>query len=161
MYESKNPTGRCYVNFPDKGVEIFIPPQGKNIKVEARMISKTKWDKIQLKPGDYTPQRGVINFQVFDENDIVVKTFKPPIELKVFFTQEDKDQPDKNKPVVLGYLVEKEEEEKERWILFDVEEHQLRQHYVEDSDSLAVNSWTGYFTVEINKWGDPSVSVGK
>ena len=162
MFDNKNPTGRCYLNFPDKGVEIFIPPQGINIKVEARMISKDKWDTIKIKPGEYSPHRGVINFQVVDETDTVINSFEPPIELKVFFTKEDKDKPDKNTPVVLGYLVEKKEKEKERWIRFKVDEHQLRWHDVEYSDDNAVgNSWAGYFTVEITKWGDPSVSVGK
>lgn len=157
MYDEKIPTGRCYLNFPDNGVEIFIPPQKEPIKVIAEMFS---FDYISSDEDEFTPFRAVIKFEVRDKNNGVVSTFKPPIELKVFFTKKDKDKLNNDNKVVIGYLVEKDDKEKEKWVLFK-DSHHLRQHDLEDSDLSEGNPWAGYFTVEISDWGDPSVSVGQ
>ena len=166
MYNKFNPNERCYAVFPDKGVEIYIPWQ-LNFRVSARVISKAEWDRIKgLIKAEFTPKREVINFVVlYDDPDFkdapleVKDTFDPPIKLKVYFSRNEFEDAGGEGKLKLAYLPKG----KQDWKLFTYKDHRLEEHLIhhwpeEPSD---VNSWHGYFTVEISEWGDPSVSVGR
>ena len=161
MYENINKTGRCHLNFPDKGVEILIPPQKDGIKVTAEIITLSE---LKYKEGGFVPHRGVIKFEVLNKSDKVVNTFSPPLVLIVFFTKEDRDI---NGPGIdLAYLPAKEDEATQiqtNWIRFTVSPNNLRKIEVDEEEraKLDVNSWAGYFIVEISECDDPSVSVGR
>jgi hypothetical protein len=156
MYTREKTTGRCNLKFPDKGVEIFIPPQGKHIKLIAEMISL---NELKFKEGPFIPHRVVVKFDVQIKADQSIKKYAPPIELKVFFTKNDKDTiGDK---ISLGYLPEKDDEEP-TWIKFTESDNKLRKVEVSEAEYQNLNDddWAGYFHVEIKEWQDPSVSIG-
>ena len=56
----------------------------------------------------------------------------------------------------------KDDENLPTWIKFTETEHHLRKIEVSDEvlEKIDDNAWAGYFHVLIDKWEDPSVSVG-
>lgn len=162
MYDSFNRTNRCYVKIPDKGVEIFIPPQEYHTKVTAGVILPNDWNRIRkIITQDYEPIREVISFEVVDDAGKVIDVFDPLIELKVYFTADDlnsvKGNPD---DLHLAFLPDGGQQ----WISFTEHKHQLGRHLIDhwpDERPGKGDFWVGYFIVQIGHWGDPSVSVGR
>ena len=158
MYDNINPPGRCYLNFPDEGIDIFIPSQGIPIRVNAEMISL---EELTIQPGeDFKPHRAVIKFELQTKSGEDKKKFDPSIELRVFFTKSEKENLDN---ISIAYLPEKTDEKPQpTWIKFTEIDNHLRKIEVSDEklEKLDDNAWAGYFHVLIDEWKDPSVSVG-
>ena len=161
MYKAFNRTNRSYVKFPDKGVEIYIPPQENYTKVSARVVLPVEWDRIRKFTQGYEPGREVINFELVDNAGKVIGNFSPPIELKVYFTVDDVKFVGGNyEDLNLAFLPEGSPQ----WIIFTEQKHDLKRHLIDhwpDAPPTDPDSWVGYFIVKIEHWGDPSVSVGR
>jgi len=156
MYNRYYHTNRSYMKFPDKGVEILIPPQSKSIKVSAGIIDD--WDTIKDYTEGYKPGREVINFEVVDNSGQVITKFDPAIELKVYFTANDVKFAGGNlDDLKLAFLPVNDS----RWIIFTEQKHDLERHLDYWPPPTEGDLWIGYFKVKIFDWGDPSVSVGK
>lgn len=159
-----DPTDKCTIKIPEKGVEIFLPTGFQN-KIAVSYISSTDWEtnlisitRIKVNKEEYTeytPYRGVINIEVIDE-------FSTPIKIKVYFTlKEFMDVQKDIRALKLAFLpkgsnVWKPFEEGE-------EKHNLKRYMIHQwpEETNDNNAWYGYFTAEFSEWGDPSVSVGK
>jgi len=140
----------CFVEFPEKGVEIVVPPQQQVDKVSVEEIITTNWDEIKEEKSDFIAKREALNFQVVDSSNTQLTDFDPPIELKVNFTFDDlKESIENNKLISLAFW------NGSRWVRFTEKKHNLSVHLTK------INHWVGYFVVKISNWGDPSVSVGR
>lgn len=146
---------RCYVKYPDKGVEIVIPPQdGRKSCIVEEMIPTEKL----VKSDGFTPIREAINFKVkIDPTPVQsTNTFYPPLMLKVKFTFDDlKVVGDNRDQLKLAYL-----DENGQWILLET----TRKDYDDVKDWMDLppegDTWAGHFIAKISEWGDPSVSIG-
>ena len=167
MNEEVIRSDRCHVIYPDKGVEIVIPPQKgyEKVVVEEIITKKYEWeDWVSLvNPEDeFKPHREAINFKVkFHSDDGPQLNFDPPIMLKVKFTYDDLNwAAEKQSELNLGFLPK----ESPFWVKFAGDKYQLERF--DDKDywwdlSPHGDEWAGYYVVKITEWGDPSVSVGR
>lgn len=138
-----------FVNFPEKGVVIFVPPQVVSKKMELVEIKSP--DDLLADYDDFTFIREVINFKVVDEDKEELTSFTPPMELTVLFNSEELEiAREKEKSISLAYRDKKDK----YWNRFTKVKHFLETHLINDP------LWAGLFKVKISEWGDPSVSIG-
>ena len=160
MYEKFDRTDRCYALFPDKGVEVILPPD-VNYRVSARVIQDEEWEKIKdnKKNGFTELIRRVINFEIVNDDNTTRTEFDSPIQLTVYFSYNEYKKADYGNELKLAFLPK----DRNEWKLFDKEKHKLDKHPITNWEARPSDpdSWFGFFTAEFDKWGDPSVSVGR
>ena len=138
------------VEFDTEGVAITIPDQKR--KIGARKLAKGSLDKMKPIKGGFQPDRLVVNFELYDEDqpDKYLVEFDQPFELKVRYTKADLKRAERDgAPLALGFW------DGSMWVRFTAEKHGY--HLQPDVDPEK----GGFGVVSIAKWGDPPVSWGK
>jgi len=137
------------VDFETEGVHIHLPELAK--KVSARRLPFGELSKMPGEPGGFQPKRGVINFELFDEDAPQKGLTKLPTEftLRVRYTNADlEDARQTGRPLTLAYWYAG------KWVRFTTEKHR----FTLQPDSTPGTG--GYGVAYITDWGDPPISWG-
>ncbi len=139
--------GRKY--FRTEGVVVLHPALGKPYEVQGLpMPSKASLPAVA---GGFDPFRLVINFKVVDHDHPrkTSHTFKPPMEVRVRFTDDDLQQAAaRGKPLRLGYW------DGTKWEYFTPAAHDFK---LKRKRHKKLAGW-GY--VKLSTWGDPPKGWG-
>lgn len=132
------------LDFGNEGVSLVVPWQGYDVEVRKLDLPDN------LPSVDYfTPTRPVINFEIYNVNfpDVPLTEFDPPLELAVSYQIADLFAAQRaGRSLKLAFW------DGQIWQLFSEEKHNLK---------LLPPSTGTVATLQIARWGDPSVSWGR
>lgn len=137
-------------DFNDEGAAVIVPEQGKKLRVAKRPLGKL--EDMKSKSGKFKPWRLVFNFEMEDEDNpgTFVSEFETPIELRIRYTRGDLQKAENaKKPLRIGFW------DGSDWVVFSEDKHLLKQ--VEDSDAQS----GGELVVQLTKWSDPPIGIGR
>jgi hypothetical protein len=145
-------------DFPDKGVLVIVPWQGRPVAVIA--APSLPLDRMKSDRDEFTPDELVINVEVVDGHDqhIVLTDFDPSVEMQFKLSPRQieaarKLAVDQKKPAEtpedLAAVIKVGFWDGARWVLFTREKHGFQ--IVGSQDSLVAK-------VRLKKWGDPPIA---
>jgi hypothetical protein len=138
------------VDFDTEDVHIHLPELTK--KVSARKLPFGDLKKMPGEPGGFQPKRGVINFELYDEDEPQTPLTKLTAEfmLRVRYTSADLENSQQaGQPLALAYWFGG------KWVRFSAEKHR----FTLQPDPAPGTG--GYGVVYITDWGDPPISWGQ
>jgi hypothetical protein len=140
--------------FPEKGVEVIVPWQNQHGDVEVAERDLGTFPCSKSGDEDFEFRREVINFELVKstDRDTYLTEFDPHVTLKVYYKEEDVGfASEAGKPLAIAYCYG------DRWIRFS-EKNELENFPGED---LEWPGFAGRLEAKIQKWGDPSVAIGR
>jgi hypothetical protein len=135
-------------DWPEKGVSILVPAQENGVTVIG--VERDMPRSIPDRP-NFHPSRLVINFELEEAGKpgAVLMEFRPPLQLRVLYTQDDLDRAMKaERPLKLAFW------DGEHWVLFTREKHDFELQPFPETGTGGV----GF--ARISHWGDPAVGWG-
>ena len=131
------------------GVIVLVPKQVSGKKVKVKKISYDATNQMKNETKRFTFKREVSEINLFDENipAISLKTFKPAIELRIYFKKNDIPKSGLTN-LRMAYW------KGNKWIPFTEKDHQFKVY------DYPYKQWAGYGVAIIDKWIDPPVALG-
>ena len=157
-----DPSTPLVADYPDKGVTVIVPWQGRAVIVQS--MPSVPLDQLKSERDAFKPGGLLMNPEVLDARhpETVLTTFEPPMEIQVKFPnaaienarqlvrkqkQNEKYEPTTDEVVAalqLGFW------DGARWVQFTKEKHKLR--FLTTAGIVGV--------VSLSKWGDPPIGWG-
>lgn len=127
---------------------VNVPDQASGKKIKIKKIKNKDLKDVPETSGVFKPGRLVINFIAVDadDEDEMLETFDPPLELTVRYTKADMDRAGGN-PLTLAYY----DEVNRKWVKFTEADHEFK---------LEGTGTGGFGRARIREWGDPQISWG-
>ena len=131
------------VYFGREKVRVIVPVQADDRRLYARRLP---FPDVEEEQDDFKFTRPVINFQVQREDESIVETFDPPMQVTVGLLESDYEVLEEGEKLKLAFW----DDDDQRWILFTEKKHGL----VIDDEKLEAS-------VSITHWGDPGLGAGR
>lgn len=135
-------------DFENEGLVVLFPGQARTLHVKSKDIPAD----MPMTSDKFTVIRPVLNLKLEDDTqpNQSVLVFDPPIVIRVRFNSSDLKEVDDNKDLLkLGIWDEKS------WTVIDPVIHHFR---IEDWNESAKVGWA---VVDISRWEDPTIAIGK